>query len=253
MNSSGFRVRAKGASRNDVALFDHLIGAGQPAWRGCRGRWLWRSCVDQALRRFSAGLLRLRFLPEVAFAARGGAAALKMPLILVCQPGPDSRNLASTSASMRSFTACFGCSARGRPPLLRNCAITSAGKTSDAGFAFAKSRAVHSGFSSCRSGSNFGLVAISPVLSSVSLAQADGADIGAAKRKDEAVHRVVDQAERDVPRFTIIETIILTNDRCRHVDFFGSCQRNAMFANVASFFVRIEGNAHDVFVPPKTC
>lgn len=194
--------------------------------------------------------MRLRFLPEAAFEVREGAAALKIPLILVCQPGPDSRNLASTSASMRSFTACFGCSARGRPPLFLNCAITSAGKISDAGFAFAKSRAVHSGFSSCRSGSNFDFVAILPVLSSVGLAQADGTNIGAAKREDKAVQRVVNSAERDVPRFTIVDPVILTNDRCCHVDFFGAGQRNAMFKNVASFLVRIEGDSR-CFCTPK--
>ena len=212
-----------------------------------------RASRDYALRRFSGDLTGRRLLADADLAIAPGAAARRIPLILVCHPGPDSRNLDSTSASIRSFTACFGFSARGRPPLFLNCAITSAGKTSDAGLALAKSRAVHSGFSSCRSGSNFGLLAIAPVLSLVCLAQADRANVGPSKREDETMQRVIDRAERNVTRFAIVETIVLTNNRRRHVYFPGAGQRNAVFNKIASLLVRIKGDAHDVSVPPKTC
>ena len=121
----------------------------------------------QACRRFSDGrallraaLGRVRFFDVIRLAVWTDTADLKMLLIRVCQPGPDSRNFAKTSASIRSFTASFGFSMRGRPPLFLNCAITFGGRTSDAGLALAKSCFVHSGFSSCRSGSNFGFAAI---------------------------------------------------------------------------------------------
>jgi len=66
------------------------------------------------------------------------------------------------------------------------------------------------------------------------------------------VQRIVDFAERDMSRFAIVKTTILTNNRGGHIHFLRTGQRNAVFEKVASFLVRIEGDAHDVFVPPET-
>jgi hypothetical protein len=45
------------------------------------------------------------------------------------------------------------------------------------------------------------------------------ADLAAAKGENETVERMIDVAERDVPRFAVVETIILTNERRRHIYF----------------------------------
>jgi hypothetical protein len=70
-----------------------------------------------------------------------------------------------------------------------------------------------------------------------------------AEREDETVERVIDVTECDVPHFTVVETIILANERRRHINFLRPCQRNAVLGYVDSVLFGIECDSHSFCTP----
>src|SRR5450631_566125 len=172
-------------------------------------------------------------------------------LIRVCQPGPVFRNASTTSASILSLIASFGRSMRGRPPLFLNCDRMLSGRTSLAGHARSNISFVHSGLSSCKAGSNFGLEVMAFNLLSVRPAKADGAHLVASKRENEAVRRAVNIAERKVADFAVIQAIVGDDHSSFHVHVLCPRQRNAMLGNIDGVFFRVKDNAHGGICTPK--
>jgi len=71
------------------------------------------------------------------------------------------------------------------------------------------------------------------------LAQTDGTDNNFADlREGKCVKMSIDEAERDVPDFTVIFSIIHVKESCIEIKVFGPLQRDAMLTLIDGVFCR---------------
>jgi hypothetical protein len=90
---------------------------------------------------------------------------------------------------------------------------------------------------------------MAPDLFLVRFAKADGTDLAAAEGENETVKFGLDLAERDIPRYAIVEAVILMDERRRHIHFLCLGQRNAVPGNVARVFIGIKRHAQGFCTP----
>ena len=165
--------------------------------------------------------------------------------ILVCHPGPVAFQRANVSGNRRSEIAVLAAPDLGRPLGLsiRSAAAgpNSSGRTSAAGFAFAKVAFVHSGFS--RTLRLLLVLRFKPLhLSSIGLSKTDHMDRIGARRKDQGMKSPGDHAERLESALPVILTGVFHHKGAVPIKFLRKLERDTARRDVSLVLLGIEAD-----------
>src|SRR5262245_26476805 len=167
----------------------------------------------------------------------------------VCQPGPEARKCASTSASSRSFTACLGLAMRGRPrrsltstPVAGRMTLPPIENSARLAMAAVSGRpssgSVHEGFEDRD-------------FLGIALPHRDDAPASGARRPDDIDQTTSQVAVRPVAHFSIVEPGVLNRHLGPGKDETRILEVEPTLGERPGPLARIVGDSHRIFVPPK--